>query len=133
MRFILWVRFDLFFFYFLGSFNNDKLSWNVNHELNIVVSGQEECDKMKSTIDHLRKMSVPVDPHIRVGLIRYLRIKLWDHGFIKLGNWISNKKIAYETEKHFREFVELKEMNRAEQAEELNQNKPNDSNKQKEL
>ena len=79
----------------------------------------------------MRDMSVPVDPTIRIGLYRYLKIQFWG-GFTRLGNWMSNKKNAIQAERQFKEFLASKELSRAERNEELTRTHEND-NKQKEL
>ena len=38
----------------LGSFNNDRISWRINNELNILVSEKEAVDRLLTHVQYLK-------------------------------------------------------------------------------
>lgn len=46
----------------IGSFNNDRWSWKLNNEVNIVTDNQGEADKLRGMMDNCKEYSREVFP-----------------------------------------------------------------------
>ncbi len=51
--------------YTLGSFNNDRISWRVNNEVNVLVNDENQTLKLKKIVDDLRDQCEMADFQFR--------------------------------------------------------------------
>ena len=61
----------------VGSFNNDRWSWKLNNEVNLLVDDEQEYPKIFNEIKKVRDSSTLVYEK-PVGLIRQFKIKFWE-------------------------------------------------------
>jgi len=94
--------------YTAGSFNNDWFSWDINNELNMVVEGEKEVQKINEIFTMMRNRATPLDPTMKVGLYRYCKIKFWENS-MAAGDWIFNKKRALQAERNYKKYRDFKQ------------------------
>jgi cardiolipin synthase len=88
----------------LGSFNNDKWSWNISNEVNILIESEPETKKLLQMIDSVKGHCRPVTM-LRMeefGNWFYIKTKFWEH-FMSVFEWLSNQKRYVKAEKRFME------------------------------
>lgn len=95
-----------FLIIYQGSFNNDRWSWDIDNELNVVAEGEEEVSKMKDIFFEMKARARPLDPDMSIGFTRYAKIKFWEN-FLVMSEWLSNMKRAYKAEKNIKEHREF--------------------------
>lgn len=107
---------------FLGSFNNDRWSWRISKELNIVVEDEEETKKLMKIHESVRAASKKLDPSFQLSWYRYFKMKFWD-GFLFWSEMLMAKRRQYDVESRLREYKRIKEKFEKERKNKDNENK----------
>jgi len=92
--------------YTAGSFNNDRWSWYIDNEFNVVAQGEEAVGRMTDVFQAMKDISKPIDPDMSIGFTRYVKIKFWEN-FLMVSEWLSNKRRAFKAEKQIEEHKEF--------------------------
>jgi len=73
----------------------------------MVVEDEREVQKMKEIFNMMKERATLLDPTMKVGLYRYMKIKFWENS-MAAGDWIFNKKRALLAERNYKEYKEFK-------------------------
>eukprot|EP01017_Pseudomicrothorax_dubius_P031888 TRINITY_DN4118_c0_g2_i1.p1 TRINITY_DN4118_c0_g2~~TRINITY_DN4118_c0_g2_i1.p1 ORF type:complete len:459 (+),score=123.17 TRINITY_DN4118_c0_g2_i1:116-1492(+) len=93
----------------VGSFNNDKWSWNINHELNILIENEEEGQKLRDIYYHVKTFTRPVKESGPISFFREAKLVFWDI-FLGISEWCSNQKRYEKAERRLKAMQEKIEM-----------------------
>jgi phosphatidylserine/phosphatidylglycerophosphate/cardiolipin synthase-like enzyme len=81
----------------VGSFNADKLSWNINHELNVVIHGGEDVKKVREMIEYIKKNAVKIRNNQKIPISRALKARFWEN-WMDFGHFIATSDWEFSTE-----------------------------------
>lgn len=78
--------------YTMGSFNNDKWSWKINNELNILVEGKEETQVFENFLEKVRSETKLIEKKPRkLNFLPWVENKFWI-SFLNASYWAGDKK-----------------------------------------
>lgn len=77
-------------YYNIGSFNNDRWSWKVNNELNLMIKDKEEAEKVNKYVEEIRNKSKPLREGKELSSTRIIKMYFWQT-FLYLSERIMSK------------------------------------------